>query len=146
MELQSPDKGRHLGAITDLFAKAFGDYSEWIDYGRDGYLEGAPYDWEASRVGIVDGEVATHLGVWDFTMRIGTATARLAGIGAVATQRKLSGRGLMTRTAADAIESLRGAGYDMSLLFGIPNYYLRFGYVGTFPQSTFCVSTSDLVP
>ena len=146
MDLRPPDKGRHLGAITDLFAKAFSGYGEEFDYGSDGYLEGAPYDWAASRIGIVDGEVATHFGVWDFTMRIGTATARVAGIGAVATERTLSGRGLMTQTASDAVESFRDAGYDMSLLFGIQNYYLQFGYVDTFPEYIFSVSTRDVVP
>ena len=146
MELQSPERSRHLAAITDLFAKNFSNYGEEFDYGQDGYFEGAPYDWAASRIGTVDGEVATHFGVWDFTMRIGTATVRVAGIGAVTTRRALSGRGLMTQTASDAVESFRDAGYDMSLLFGIQNYYLQFGYVDTFPQSTFCVSARDVVP
>ena len=146
MELQSPQRNRHLGAITDLFAKNFSNYGEEFDYGSDGYLEGAPYDWGASRIGIVNGEVVTHFGVWDFTMRIGTATARVAGIGAVATERTLSGRGLMTKTASDAIESFRDAGYDMSLLFGLQTYYLRFGYVATFPEYTFSVSTRDVAP
>ncbi len=146
MELQSPERSRHLGAITDLFAKNFSNYGEEFDYGSDGYFEGAPYDWEASRIGLVDGEVATHFGVWDFTMRIGSAKARVAGIGAVTTQRALSGRGLMTSTAADCVDSLRSAGYDMSLLFGLQTYYLRFGYVATFPEYTFSVSTRDVVP
>jgi len=146
MKLQSPDRAHHARAIKDLFSKAFGDYWDWIDFGTDGYVDGAPYDWGASRIGIVDGEVATHFGVWDFTMRIGSAKARVAGIGAVATRKALSGRGLMTQTASDAIPSLRDAGYDMSLLFGIANYYDRFGYVGTFSEHTFSVSTRDVAP
>jgi predicted N-acetyltransferase YhbS len=146
MELQSPDKDRHLDGISDLFAKSFGDYWRWVDDGNDGYLVGAPYDWAASRVGIVDGVLATHFGVWDFTMRIGTGTVRVAGIGAVATHRARRSHGLMSQTAADAVSSLRSAGYDMSLLFGIANYYTRFGYVGTFPEHKVSIATRDLNP
>ena len=57
MELQSPDKDRHLGAITDLSAKNFSNYGEEFDRGSDGYLEGAPYDWAASRIGITSNSV-----------------------------------------------------------------------------------------
>ena len=62
MELQSPDRNRHHGAITGLFAQVFSDYWDWYDYMPDGYLDDSPYDWGASRVGMVDGELATHFG------------------------------------------------------------------------------------
>jgi predicted N-acetyltransferase YhbS len=144
MDLISPDKDRHLGGISDLFSRTFGDYWTWMDYNTDGYLEGAPYDWAASRIGVIDGELATHFGVWDFTMRIGAGAVRVACIGAVATDRRHRTRGLMSQTAADSVKSLKSNGYDMSLLFGIPKYYTRFGYVGTFSKHRVSIPTRSL--
>lgn len=146
MEVRPPDPGHHGPAITDLFARTFGDYWDWVDYSANGYFSGAPYDWDASRIVIIDDVVAAHFGVWDFTMRIGRSAVRVAGIGAVATERAHRTRGLMTQTARSAVDGFRGSGYDMSLLFGIRKYYLQFGYVGTFPERIVRVKTRDLAP
>ena len=146
MVVQSPDPQRDPNSIHDLFAETFSDFWTWRDNATNGYFVGAPYDWEASRVGMVDGEVASHFGVWDFAMRIESAVVRVAGIGAVATKRSLRTRGMMKSTATDAVAGLSGLGYDLSLLFGIQKYYLQFGYVSTFDQGTFSVSARDLSP
>lgn len=146
MEVRPPDPRHHRPAIRDLFARTFGDYWDWVDYGANGYFSGAPYDWGASRIVITDDAVTAHFGVWDFTMRIGSSAVRVAGIGAVATERAHRTRGLMTQTARSAVDGFRNIGYDMSLLFGIRKYYLQFGYVGTFPERIVRVRTRDLRP
>jgi hypothetical protein len=71
---------------------------------------------------------------------------RLAGIGAVATLKSHRGRGLMARTAGDSVRGMDAAGYDASLLFGIPGFYHRFGYVCAFSQVRVVLKTRDLVP
>ena len=146
MELQPPVREQHLGPLADLFAHTFSDYWVWRDYGATGYFDRSPYDWNASRIGIRDGAVVTHFGVFDFTMRIGSAAVRTAGIGCVATSRDQRGHGLMHETATACLEGLRPAGYDMSLLFGIPDFYQRYGYVSSFAESSFVLTTRDLPP
>lgn len=134
MDLRSPRPDSHLEPLVDLFAATFSDYWQRHAYAGGGYMTDSPYDWEASRIGTVNGEIATHFGVWDFSMRIGAAVVRLAGIGAVATAHDQRGKGLMAETAAECVSGLSDAGYDVSLLFGIPNFYHRFGYVPCFPE------------
>ncbi|TFH06205.1 MAG: GNAT family N-acetyltransferase [Spirochaetales bacterium] len=142
--IASPSSSSQLHSLTEIFAKTFSAYWERVDYVLDGYIPHSNYDWNASRVGLIDGEVATHFGVWDFGMRIGSAVARVAGIGAVATLKTHRGHGLMAKTAGACVEGLGDAGYDMTLLFGIPNFYHRFGYVVTFTENQFLLSTRDL--
>jgi predicted N-acetyltransferase YhbS len=146
MDLRSPSPSEHMETLAEIFAKTFTDYWPRRAYVLDGYIKESNYDWEASRIGIVDDEVATHFGVWDFTMRVGISRLRIAGIGAVATLETHRKKGLMAETAADCVAGLADAGYDASLLFGIPNFYHRFGYEVCFGNRSFVLETRDLKP
>ncbi|MFW5745470.1 MAG: GNAT family N-acetyltransferase [Spirochaetota bacterium] len=146
MDLRSPNPDEHAPTLADLFARTFSNYWERYAYVNDGYIAESPYDWDASRIGVVDGEVATHFGVWDLGMRIGPSVVRVAGIGAVATLEPHRGKGLMAQTAGDCVAGLDEAGYDVSLLFGIPNFYHRFGYVVASSSIRFAFLTRDIEP
>ena len=132
--------------LADVFARTFSEYWNLESYARDGYIAESPYDWEASRIGLIDGEVATHFGVWDLGMRVDSSVVRVVGIGAVATLKAHRGKGLMARTAEECVAGLSGAGYDLSLLFGIPNFYHRYGYVVAFSEVSTTLKTRDLSP
>ena len=131
LEVIAPDRKRHAEELYDLLWKAFPyeEYYGFLDRCRWGYIGGSHYDWNSSRIGILNGRIVTHWGVWDFRMRIGVARVRVGGIGVVATDARHRKRGLMNRTADNALGAMRSAGYDMSLLFGIDEFYHRFGYV-----------------
>ncbi len=144
MDLIAPASDEHLDTLSHLFARTFSTYWDQVEFAREGYIGNSPYDWNASRIGVVEGEVATHFGVWDYRMRIGASVVRVAAIGAVATLEPHRKKGLMERTARDCVESMSAAGYDMSLLFGIPNYYQRFGYVCAFAQIRTVLKTKDV--
>jgi hypothetical protein len=77
-------------------------------------------------------------------MRIGGALLRTGGIGSVATHGDYRKRGLMTEVGRASIEAMRQLGYDFSILFGIPNYYARFGYTRAWSDSDHNVSLADL--
>jgi predicted N-acetyltransferase YhbS len=144
MKVEAPQEKKHLETVAQMFAKTFSNYWDRRRYVHEGYVVDAGYDWDASRVAIVDGEVATHFGVWDRTMRIAGAKVRVAAIGAVATLEHHRKKGLMAETAAACVENLYDAGYDVAMLFGIPNFYHRFDFVRSFPEGTFTLSTRDL--
>lgn len=131
--ITAPDPRTHREAMIDLWAKTFGfgglnNYFLARDFIKAGYLDGSHYDWDVSRIGVVDEALATHFGVWGYDMRVGRATIRCGGIGAVATHVDHRGRGHLKRTANASIDAMRDGGYDVSLLFGIDNFYNRFGY------------------
>jgi hypothetical protein len=77
-------------------------------------------------------------------MRIGRCAVRVGGVGAVGTHGDYRKRGLMLRTGRASIEAMRRLGYDMTLLFGIKDFYHRFGYVRAWPETGFYVATGDL--
>jgi len=132
MHLRSPDRRKDREEMLDLVAKVFsgGGYYNFLGHCRDGYICGNRYyDWDASQIGILDGKIVTHYGVWGYDMRIGSALARCGGIGAVATHGDYRKRGLMAKTVQASIDAMQACGYDMSILFGIPNFYHKFGYV-----------------
>jgi hypothetical protein len=141
-----PDPREHGEAVCDLGAKAFsgGGYFRMRDYCRKGYVLGSHYDWSASRIGLLDGRLVTHFGVWGYQMRIGTARVRAGGIGMVATDGDCRQRGLMAATARASVEAMRRLGYDLSILFGIDDFYHRFGYVRAWGETAWTVRREDL--
>ena len=143
----APDRRRHAEAAIDLLAKVFSDmygYYAMRDWCRDVYVLPAHYDWRASRIGLIGERIVTHYGVWDFRMRIGSARVKVGGIGGVATDNDYRKRGLMDRTARASVEAMRAQGYDMSLLFGIGDFYHRYGYVRAWSEAAFVANVWDL--
>ena len=133
LRIVAPHRRLHAEAIIDLVAKAFsgeeGGYYTVRDACRRMYVLHSHYDWECSRIGLLGDRLATHYGVWKYLMRIGGARVQVGGIGAVATDPEFRRRGYMGRTLPASLESMRAEGYDLSLLFGISNFYRHYGYV-----------------
>ena len=143
-----PDPRRHAEEVFDLTGKVFGqnghNYWDWLAACRGGYFHGSGYDWAASTIGLLDGRIVTHWGVWGYRMRVGRAAVATAGVGAVATDGTLRRRGLMARTIAGALPAMHRAGYDMTVLFGRPDFYHRFGYVRAWPGRAYIVAAGAL--
>jgi len=142
----APDPRKHRDELMDMLSKVFsgGGYFRMLDNCLKGYIVGSRYDWSTSRIGILDGRIVTHWGVWDYQMRIGSARVRTAGSGMVATHGRYQRRGLMDRTIRQAIPAMDEAGYDVSVLFGIRDFYHRFGYVRAWPERAWVVKVNDL--
>ena len=142
----APDRNEHGDEIVDLTAKVFsepsGYYAMRPDIGYHLFEQGC--DWGVSRIGVLDGRIVTHWAVIDYTMRIGTARVRVGGVTCVVTHPDYRKRGLMRRTGLASMAAMRDAGYDLTMLFGIPDYYDRYGYVNAWPDTTYTIKTRDL--
>jgi predicted acetyltransferase len=64
-------------------------------------------------------------------MRLRSSMVRIGGIGGVETLYEHRMKGYARRLLAEAVGIMREREYDMSILFGIPNFYHRFGFVST---------------
>ena len=95
------------------------------------------------RVMRIDGEEVCHLWVIDHTMRIGGAHVRMAGIGDVYTNRAHRMKGYMRQLYVDTVSYMTDQGYEVSMLFGIPNFYTKFGYASSIPTVHFAIKTRD---
>ena len=129
IQVISPDPITHAHEVIDLAAKTFGGFYDFRRQLREWYLLNSHYDWKASAIGHLDGQMVTHYGVWGYDMRIGRSVVRCGGIGCVATDGEYRKRGLMAKTVPHSIESMCDLGYDMTILFGIWDFYHQFGYV-----------------
>lgn len=146
LEIIAPDRRKHADEIIDLCAKVFSSYHTYFEMLRDvGYhVTVQPYDWRVSRIGLLDGRIVAHWGVVGYTMRIGGAKVRVGGVTCVVTHADYRKRGFMPPTARGSISAMRAAGYDMTALFGIDNYYDRYGYVNAWPDEQYTIRRSDL--
>lgn len=145
LRIVSPDPERDLDAIIDLTGKTFGDsYFDWVTRCRNGYIVNSPYDWKSSRVAFAGDRLVGHFGVYDITQRIGSGTVRVAGIGAVACHAEFRKQGIVRSLALESVGGLADSGYGVSLLYGIRNFYHRFGYVTGWPDYRWMVATCDL--
>jgi len=148
LQIAAPNQRADTTDLIDLLCKTF---SSGIGYWnaekacRNGYLLKSNYDWNASRIGKLNGEMVTHFGIWNFEIRVGLARLRVAGIGAVATHDDYRKLGLMQATATVALAELSNSDYDISLLFGIPNFYEPFGFRRAW-NLTFATIEVDQIP
>ncbi len=147
LQIIPPDPTTHTTEMLEMCAKVFSPgmgYFVAHKWSRDAYVLNSHYDWNASSIGLIDGRIVTHWGIWDYTMRIGAARVRVGGVGYVSTHGDFRRRGLMTRTAQASIDRMRKLDYDMSMLFGISRFYERLGYVLAWPSVRYSFEMKDL--
>ncbi len=92
---------------------------------------------------LLDDQVVGWLFVNDYQMRIGAATARMAGIGGVETRREHRNKGYMRILFEDTVRYMTGQNYDVSMLFGISNFYTKFGYAVCLAEYRQIIQTRD---
>ena len=143
LDLIAPDEAQHSEAIYRLFERPHQPHTlQW----RQGRMAHSHLDWQASRIGCIDGEVVSAFGVYDIAMRIGTAQVRVAGLNldAVHPDCGTDGEELTRRTARTAIDAMREQGYDLSVAFDDAAFYYEQGYVFGWRQMEWYVDTDEL--
>jgi GNAT superfamily N-acetyltransferase len=89
----------------------------------------------STRVDLMFGDVAASwLWIVPFTIRIGIATVRMDGIGGVNTREEYRRRGYSRRVLEAAVERMRAGDAALSMLYGIPHFYPKFGYTTAGPD------------
>ena len=133
--------------LYDFIGEAWKDRSG-MDLGescRQGRIAHSNYDWTVSQVGMLDGELVTHVGVWDLQMRVGFSFVRTGGVNLVCTHPEQRRKGLMRKTFGAALRALFDRGYDMSILLG-SQMYAGFGYVPAWPATEYVIRAAKLPP
>ena len=145
LELIEPKKEEHSEAIYALLEHPDHPLTQqW----RQGRLAHSHLDWQTSRLGLVDNQVLAVFGVYDLSMRIGSAQVRTAGLNLDATHADCGDKEqeLMKKTATAAIEAMGGAGYDLSVTFGNEDFFYDLGYVFAWRELAWYVDTDELPP
>jgi hypothetical protein len=89
------------------------------------------------------GKSVSRLAVWDLRMRVGSVPVRMGGIGGVATEREYRMRGLSRRVMENSTRWMAAEGFDCATLFGIRDFYDKYGYAACMLVPRFEVRTRD---
>lgn len=127
--------------LSKVFSKSWG-YYEFFNFCKNGYLYNSHYNAETSKVGLIEDRIVTFCGVMNYRINIGSSVVKVAGVGGVATDDNYRRQGLMYLTIQESIKSMSSKGYQLSLLYGIPGYYRKFGYVTAWPADTYIIPIS----
>ncbi|NLT43325.1 MAG: GNAT family N-acetyltransferase [Anaerolineae bacterium] len=92
---------------------------------------------------VEDGKHISDLQVYDRWMWLGAARLHVGCIGGVGTSERSRNRGLARRVLSDAVEWM-ATRYDLSMLFGIPDFYSRFGFSTCIPEHRVSLSLRDI--
>jgi len=85
-------------------------------------------------------ERVSWLHVVELDVHYGASKVRVGGVAGVYTPREHRGRGYSAATLRYAVQWMRERGYPLTALFGIPEYYHRFGYATFMGEHTVTLS------
>ncbi|MHB1458207.1 MAG: GNAT family N-acetyltransferase, partial [Armatimonadota bacterium] len=94
---------------------------------------------------IVDERSVSNLTLIDYTVRIGSARLRMGGIAGVGTLEDCRKKGYSRSVLEDTTSYMKQLGYDVALLFGIPDYYHKFGYAVCLSEPSFILNTAQML-
>lgn len=122
----SPDD---CALAQDLMAKTFGPDYFTVSRRLDTLMTGYPaYQREHTRVAYRQGQLAGALRITTDTIRIGEARLKMGGLGWIAVSAEFRGQGVASALIGDALAYMRRNNYHVSMLFGIVDFYHRFGF------------------
>jgi hypothetical protein len=101
----------------------------------------ADYGWKTEC--ILNDESVSRVYIMDRTMRIGSAEVKMGGIGGVGTERKHRNKGYSRLCMEAASELMEREAYGMAFLFGIRDFYDKYGYATAMPEHTLLMDTRD---
>jgi predicted acetyltransferase len=101
----------------------------------------ADYGWKTEC--ILNDESVSRVYIMDRTMRIGSAEVKMGGIGGVGTERKHRNKGYSRLCMEAASELMEREAYGMAFLFGIRDFYDKYGYATAMAEHTLLMDTRD---
>jgi len=146
VEIRGIETRKELEAIADLYGKAFRGYEQHYRNYMDLLTKRVPREqWRLSRtVWLPDGAPVAHARIADRTMRLGSVMLRVGGIGDVCTHPFRRKAGLMRQLFGHLVAFLREERYDLSLLWGIPRFYDKFGFIVALTADWFQVGRAQV--
>jgi len=92
---------------------------------------------------MLQGAAVSRVSVIDLHIRIGDTSVRCGGIGNVHTERAHRRKGYARRVLEESLTFMQQEGYHLSALFGIPDFYSKFGFAPVLIESQCTVATRD---
>jgi predicted N-acetyltransferase YhbS len=128
---------KDLEEIADMMGKIF-RRKNWFEFyqTRMDYQTKAPYfKPEHSRIVREKGKILAHVSIIEKYLRIEDCIIKIAGIGDVYTHPDARGKHVAFHLMNDAVNYMRKHQYPLTMLYGIPNFYHKFGYIESMMDS-----------
>lgn len=142
--IKGVESNEEFELANDLMARThYRDYRygmHWLRSTGSGYPD---YRREHTRVMFVAGEMTAALRIFTYTLRIGEARLKMGGLGCVTTAAPHRNKGYAARLMNDAMAYMQGHGYHVSILFGIADFYHRWGFASVIPEYASMVSLRE---
>lgn len=118
-----------FGELVPFLARAFGrEETDWFSANLPALYQPTEERMRCNLALREGGRLAAVAGVFPFAWRVGGASLRVAGIGGVATDPGLRGKGHMRRLMDRALVEVRAGGFHLSYLGGQRQRYLHWGW------------------
>lgn len=144
LTLRGVESDDELALANDLMGRVhFQDYSpggRWLRESGAGY---PGFRREHTRIALMQGHLAGALRLTTDTIRIGEARLRMGGLGCVTTAGPYRHQGVARELISDTLRYMRAHNYHVSMLFGIPNFYHRFGFATSLPEYATVISVRE---
>jgi predicted acetyltransferase len=96
------------------------------------------------RLNLPDAEDISRLWLFHYDMRLRSATVTMGGIGGVGTNEEHRKRGYAARLMSDSVAYMAEHDLDIGMLFGIQNFYERWGYITAMATHEMSVDAANL--
>ncbi len=90
--------------------------------------------WTEVNLAMDGNDAASRCGILALQMRIGVAVVRMDGIGGVGTEEAFRNRGLARHVLDAAVAHMTAGDGAVAMLYGIPDFYHKFGYTTAGPD------------
>lgn len=93
---------------------------------------------------LLDGVAVSGMGIVKKQMQIGSAMVQQGGIAGVWTAEAHRKKGYASRVMWEGVAWMAKQKYEMSILFGIADFYHRYGYAAAFAEQAMTIDTAHL--
>ena len=90
-----------------------------------------------------DEQDISRLWIHEYQMRFGTALLKMGGIAGVGTNEEHRNKGYSRHVMEDSTAFMTENGFDVAMLFGIPDFYPKFGYATVLPETWIELDTEE---
>jgi len=98
--------------------------------------------WKIS-LSIENEQDVSRLWIHEYQMRFGSALLKLGGIAGVGTTEEHRNKGYSRCVMEDSTAFMTENGFDVAMLFGIPDFYPKFGYATALPETWLELDTEE---
>jgi predicted acetyltransferase len=135
-----------LEEIADVMSKIYTrrSYFDFYKMRMDYQTKDPYYKPEHSFIIKADGKIVSHVSIIEKYMRIGSAVVKIAGIGDVYTLPEHRKKNFSRMLMEDALSYMREHHYPLSMLYGIHEFYHKFGYIEALNEYWTAIPTRHL--